>query len=269
MSMPDDQHSNRRPLRSVRPDIAPPSFRRPGSFKPEPPKTEPASKKATKTLEIKISLPPLPKLPPILKSLRLPALRKATDYSKSPAKFRTKLSKLSRRSALTAGAIATIAVVSLGYYFTQSKDGANTAASADTADTAQKPPGIVRGDPTYRTLAPAGKDIADLGGWARISPPGKDPVYAFADKIGGIGISVSQQPLPQNLKSDTEAQIKKLAGDFNATEKVTAGDTILYMGTSVDGPQSVIFSKSGLLILIKSASQIPNGQWVTYVDSLR
>jgi hypothetical protein len=123
--------------------------------------------------------------------------------------------------------------------------------------------------PSYPTLLPEGKTIQQLGGWGRISPPDKDPVYAFADRINGVNITVSQQPLPEDFKADTPASLAQLAHQFSANEELSVNGTTAYLGTSIKGPQSVLLTEYGLLILIKSDSKIPNDQWVEYIYSLR
>ena len=123
-------------------------------------------------------------------------------------------------------------------------------------------------NPEYRTVLPGGKSIDELGGWERVSPPEKDPVFAYADAINDIPISVSQQPLPDSFKTDTASHIADLAKAYNATTKIVAGDTTAYIGTSAKGPQSVILTKKNLLILIKSQKTIENIVWEEYVKSL-
>ena len=62
--------------------------------------------------------------------------------------------------------------------------------------------------------------------------------------------------------------MKKLAQGYNATDKIKASDTDVYIGTSSKGPQSVILAKEDLLILIKSQGKVSNDAWQKYVDSL-
>lgn len=120
----------------------------------------------------------------------------------------------------------------------------------------------------YQTVLPEGRSISALGGWKRISPPGKAAVYAYTDAINGIAISVSQQPLPATFKDDVEGEVANLAKKFDANDKLTAGNTKVYLGTSAKGPQSLIFSKNGLLVLMKSQSEIDNSAWIDYIQSL-
>lgn len=122
--------------------------------------------------------------------------------------------------------------------------------------------------PDYKTVLPDGKSIEDLGGWAKVSPPGKDPVFAFADRIGSAQITVSQQPLPKSFKDDIAGSVADVAKQFGANETVKVDDATVYIGTSIKGPQSVILAKDGLLLLIKSDSTLDNDEWVRYVQTL-
>lgn len=122
--------------------------------------------------------------------------------------------------------------------------------------------------PGYETLLPKGKNIKELGGWHRVSPPGADPVYAYTDLLANVQISVSEQPLPDNFRKDTPSAIQDLATRYAATEAVEVGEVTAYIGTSVKGPQSVILAKNGLLILIKSMSGISQDQWKRYIAEI-
>ncbi len=123
--------------------------------------------------------------------------------------------------------------------------------------------------PTYPTLVPEGKNIDDLGGWQRVSPPEASPVFAFVDQINGVQVNVSEQPLPESFKKNTSESISKLAEQFTANEKLTVEGLTAYIGTSEKGPQSVIFAKGDLLVLLKSSDKIPSEIWGVYVASLK
>src|SRR5581483_4904353 len=130
--------------------------------------------------------------------------------------------------------------------------------------------GALGGNPTYTTVLPTGKTISQLGGWTRVSPTNKNPAYAYADKIGGVGIVVSEQPLPASMQSDPADQVGKIAQSFGINQKVSAGNTTIYViTTSASGPQSVITSTHHVLLLMRSAAPVANLQWIAYVDSLQ
>lgn len=123
-------------------------------------------------------------------------------------------------------------------------------------------------DLEYQTVLPKGKSISDLGGWKRVSPNEAAPVFAYTDTIDGVSINVSQQPLPQSFIGDTETQITELAKVYNANTKIDAGPVKVYIGSSSRGPQSVIFTKNSLLVLIKSDNNISDAAWANYVRAL-
>lgn len=122
--------------------------------------------------------------------------------------------------------------------------------------------------PQYQTVLPDGKNIGDLGGWARVSPPDKDPVFAFADHIGNVRITVSQQPLPKSFEGDIADSVAEAAKQFGANDTIKMGDVTAYIGTSIKGPQSVVLTKSALLLLIRSDSKISDDEWARYIQTL-
>lgn len=123
--------------------------------------------------------------------------------------------------------------------------------------------------PEGQTALPSGKSIDTLGGWQRVSPPDKEPVFAYTDTINDIAISVSQQSLPKTFKTNTASHIAELAKKFNATTKIDANGTPVYIGTSSKGPQSAIFTQKDLLIMIKSQKHIDDTSWSRYISSLQ
>jgi hypothetical protein len=176
--------------------------------------------------------------------------------------------KINRKIQI-AFALFIIVIAASGVYYFTSTNKTVAQKTNDNQDSSYTVTDLKKGTPDYSTVAPTGKDIDSLGGWTRISPPNSDPVYAYADKIGKVSISVSEQPLPDNLKEDTANGIAQLARSFNANEKITIGKTTVYIGTSGDGPQSVIFTKNSLLVLIKSSDKIKSDLWATYINSMQ
>lgn len=169
--------------------------------------------------------------------------------SKAPKRLPIWLTK----KPVVAGVIAAtlIAGITGAIYYTN----ANSAATANAK-------------PTFATLLPEKKKITDLGGWKRVSPPQNEPVFAYTDTLAGTSVSVSQQPLPPAFKSNPKSQVAELAKKFNATSKIDVNGTDVYIGTSAKGPQSVIFAKKDLLILIKSQNKVDDMTWASYIASL-
>ncbi len=206
----------------------------------------PVAQSDTRTVEVMVSLPSFSSLGPIY------------------TKLKKRLSGASKWS-LAIMAVLCVAIIAAAIYFVSWPIHSN--ASNSDATRATQP--LTRGTPNYATILPTGKSAAQLGGWTRISPVNRDPVYAYLDKIGTVHITVSEQPLPANFMTDTATQVAQLAENFSATEKFTAGNTTVYIGTSAQGPQSVILTKHGLLILIKSTQVLTNNQWAAYVNTLQ
>lgn len=125
------------------------------------------------------------------------------------------------------------------------------------------------GAPTYKTLLPENKTISQLGGWTRVTPPGQEAAYSFSDTIDTVKITVTQQKLPSSFSSDIAGNIKQVASSYNATTTFEADTTTVYIGTSSKGPQSVIFSRNELLVLIVSEDELPTASWQRYILSLK
>jgi hypothetical protein len=214
-------------------------------------KHEPQSE--TKTIDININFGSLPKLP-WLKTF-------FTKLSHSGIKNYITAFRINRRSItfLSLGILCLAGLVLIPQFITKQGFWAKAGTSESSINNKQ---------PQYTTVTPSGKDIQDLGGWKRVSPQDRNPVFAFADKIGDVPINVSQQPLPDSFKSAKDEKVKEVALGFNASDKIVADGTTIYIGSSSDGPQSVIASKGDLLILIKSTSKIENNAWGEYIKSL-
>jgi hypothetical protein len=219
-------------------------------------------------------MPALPKLA-IFQTLKRTWRKIAVLTSHLYAAVAERILRLPRKTRIRAGlGLAAALLLLTGYSIASVKkhpDTSNQIAASQTATANQQVPAakLTQGNPDYKTLVPAGKDIKQLGGWTRVSPPDKNPVFAYTDMIGSTRISVSEQPLPKNFKNDTAVQIDELAKGFNANEKITASGTTIHLGTSANGAQSVILTKNNLLILIKSVSPITSNEWVKYVTSLQ
>lgn len=122
--------------------------------------------------------------------------------------------------------------------------------------------------PTYQTLTPSQKTIQSLGGWKKLAPPKGEPFYVFTDTINGVVINVSQQQLPDSFKNDPAGQTTQLAKSYNAVSELLVGETRVYLGNSARGPQSLIFTKDSLLILIQSQNKLSDDVWTKYISEL-
>jgi hypothetical protein len=198
-----------------------------------------------------------------------------TGITPSKKRYHLRFHKISKKTVIILGMILITLIICAGCYFIFTK---NPNASANgqinytdeaTDQTSDTITDIGKANPQFSTLLPSGKTISSLGGWTLISPKDSDPVYTYTDKINGIGVNISEQELPENLKEDTNQKIENLALSFNASQKISISNQTVYIGTSTNGPQSVIFTKNNLLILIKSDTTVSNDQWTAYISSLQ
>jgi len=122
--------------------------------------------------------------------------------------------------------------------------------------------------PEFAVLTPSGQGVAGLGGFAKVSPEGKAPVYAYVDEIEKVRIRVSQQELPDKFKNGP-AELEKMAKDFNANRTIKSDIATVYIGQSLNGPQSLLFQKDNLLVLIASDQPIADSSWQQYLSELK
>lgn len=124
--------------------------------------------------------------------------------------------------------------------------------------------------PDFTPVLPKGESIDSLEGWQKLTSPEGDVFYAFVDTVNGVTVNVSQQQLPGKFKQDLSNKMLEMARAYNANTKLEAGDGVrVYVGTSAKGPQSVLFTKNGVLVLMKSWATIPDAEWITYINSMQ
>lgn len=195
--------------------------------------------------------------PPITIAINIPALR-------VPKRFSSKNKKpiLLSGVAFMAIIVAVFVIVRL----MNPNDTTNNNGEVQGAVTSNISIGVT---PSFPVLTPNGNGVADLGGFANIAPKDAPPVYAYTDSIGDKKIKVSQQQLPDALRSDQASKLKELAQGFNANTPLEIGDNTAYIGASAKGAQSVVYIKGENLVLIASDDTIPNADWVTYIGNLR
>jgi hypothetical protein len=158
------------------------------------------------------------------------------------------------RSAIIFGSILLlIAVVATGVYVTTHSSRSNNASV----------------QPSFKALLPSKTSIDELGGWKKLTPPSGDTAYVYIDTIDSTLINVTQQQLPESFKNNPEVSLAQMAKAYSATTSLKADGTAVYLGTSADGPQSVLFVKNDLLVLIKSEKKIQDSSWISYITSLR
>lgn len=156
------------------------------------------------------------------------------------------------------GTMCLIALSGIGFTVLQSKDATVPGDTAVLSQTDTKA--------SFDYSLPDGNE-SEVDGQVRFDP--EKQVVNFVDSIGGIDITISQQPLPEDFKDDTDAKVKKLAEGFSATKTIATANPTAYIGTSAKGPQTVIFAKNDLLVFMQSSKKIDDVDWASYVTNLK
>ncbi|HET8884525.1 MAG TPA: hypothetical protein VFM68_03575, partial [Candidatus Saccharimonadales bacterium] len=186
-------------------------------------------------------------------------------YRPHIASIRRRVTTLPRKTKLISSALIAIALITLGGYYWLNSSGT----TATTPESVDAQPDLVQGTPDHKIILPQGKTIESFAGSTWVSPPDRPPVFVYVDTIGSAAINVSQQPLPDTFQPDVENKIAQVAASFQASEKVTVGSSIVHIGTTDSGSQSLIFHKDTLLVSITSKVKIKTSQWVRYINSLQ
>lgn len=124
--------------------------------------------------------------------------------------------------------------------------------------------GLPREKPTISLLIPKGKTVSGLD-VVRISPEGNDVVYAYIDKYEGQDIMLSQQKVPKAFDYNRNAELERVAKEFQATDVIQVDANKIYHGLSdKTKQQSLIFIKNDRLVFIKSPAVLSDSLWASY-----
>lgn len=224
-------------------DASQPVVRRVGQSQPQQAKSE-AKEGEVKHISVNIQLPSMDKL--------------KTRASQTSKRIKRKTQQ-HRRVAI---GMAAVVIISLGAFAVVQTRGSSSETGTDT-------PGVLSEKtekPTFEYSLPKGEESNATG---EVRYDSEKKVVNFQDSIGGVAITISQQPLPTGFEDDTDAKVKRLAEDFSAKEVLATANPTAYLGTSAKGPQTVVFAKKNLLVFIQSAKEIDNNDWAEYITNLK
>lgn len=120
--------------------------------------------------------------------------------------------------------------------------------------------------PTFKTVLPNNSKETEP---SKLKYDAIKKVAQFTDKISLIDVTVSEQELPETFKSSPDDKVAELAKNINANEVINEANPKAYLGTSLKGPQTVLFHKKGLLIFISSTAAIEKSEWASYITKLQ
>ena len=96
----------------------------------------------------------------------------------------------------------------------------------------------------------------------------KRKLYKYNDTYKGLTITVSQQPLPENLRDDP-LKVKQLAESLGTVESYETTNGIAYIATGQESnTQRVVVVHRQLLIFLQTNGTLSPVDWVSYVQNL-
>ena len=121
--------------------------------------------------------------------------------------------------------------------------------------------------PAYAPLTPESVSVGQVSGAQYDS---KKQLYKYDDEYKGVGLTVSQQPLPDQLRADPMKLAEVAKNSINATEKIetTNGDAYIVTDEKTR-TQRVVLAHRQLLVFIQSYDTLDPVDWVVYIQSLQ
>lgn len=119
--------------------------------------------------------------------------------------------------------------------------------------------------PAYAPLEPSTKGASVAGA----QYDNKRQLYKYDDEYNGASLTISQQPLPDKLRSDP-TEVQKLAKSIGANERIETTNGYAYISTDdKTATQRVVVAHRQLLVFIQSSKSMSNAEWVAYIQQLQ
>lgn len=94
-------------------------------------------------------------------------------------------------------------------------------------------------------------------------------LYKYNDTYEGVSLTVSQQPLPDDLRNNPD-KLKALAASIGANEAVTTTNGTVYISTDANlTTQRLVFASKQILVFMQANGVLKNPEWVKYVQALQ
>lgn len=121
-------------------------------------------------------------------------------------------------------------------------------------------------NPDFTTLSPP-----DQSGVKDVRVDSERDSVSFQDELSGGLITVSQQPMPEDVSKSADG-VAKLAlslNDKSTIDQVSTNKGVIYVARAEAGRQTVIFGFMELLIFITANHTVDNQSWADYVNNLK
>jgi hypothetical protein len=123
--------------------------------------------------------------------------------------------------------------------------------------------------PTFVPVAPKNKPYLAQGKSQATAFDGKRDSYSFTDTLENVPLTVSEQPVPANFASASQA-VTTIAKSLGATHTLQTHGLVAYEAKSdKSATQTIILVNNDILIFIQSNFPHDDGTWEGYIDSLQ
>lgn len=117
--------------------------------------------------------------------------------------------------------------------------------------------------PAYAPLKP------NTGAVSGAQYDSKRQLYKYNDTYMGSNLTISQQPLPDTLRTGKTKLADVAKASINATDKIETVTGDAYISTDeTTGIQRMVIAHRQLLIFIQSTKTLSNVDWVKYIQTL-
>jgi hypothetical protein len=121
----------------------------------------------------------------------------------------------------------------------------------------------LRTEPSFLPLLPAAEESSATHYDA------KRNLVSYTTSFSGSRITVSQQPIPENFKGDSNA-LSKAAEKISATQRVDTDRGPVYMYTNdKNGEQLAVHAGEGVLLFIRTDTALNESAWKSFIEQLQ
>ena len=120
--------------------------------------------------------------------------------------------------------------------------------------------------PTYAPLKPSISDKSSVDASSVYSA--KQQLYKYNDTYLGSSLTISQQPLPDDIKQNPDKLAKIAEQSIGATDSFDTANGKVYIATSEGGYQRLVLVHRQLLLFITSPKRLEITDWVAYIQAL-
>lgn len=94
-------------------------------------------------------------------------------------------------------------------------------------------------------------------------------LLGYSTEYNGANMVISQQPVPDNLKSDRDA-LKKVADSIGAKDQISTQKGMAYVATNDQSKeQTAVIITDGVLLFVRSNKKLDTDEWQFYLNQLR